>query len=785
MLPDISALPVRVRPLPFETVASYATRLGAANFMPERKWQRALRAVKRASEEDAKNLTLEQVVETLGALRPAHFDFDCDRAATLTTHADGSSCAKCTTGLAERYGCRRCAPGMTVVQLKHDGPRVCRRHRLWIGPGTLPEDQFPVGEEVRRADRAYASLRRRGRLDAHGLAEILGCVNAWANAELAQPPDDSELFVVAVALAKQVFRPSILQEFDDAARAMKDRYAQMSYIVDRAVGGRASTVLADALWAMLRVLRHGPAEARHSFCGPPVPANEAETEWLEELRTCRYPRFQDRHMTQFVYSDRPGTRYDLVRGSSAVQRYICALGHEFSATCSAMANMRTSDGCPYCARRQPLVGFNTLRDTHPEIAAEWHPALNGDRDPAEFISGSKYRATWLCARGHTYESSVSRRVSARYGCRYCANLLVDPEVNSLAVTHPDIAAEWHPTKNGDVTPSDVVAGSNAARWWVCSEGHVFRMTPAYRRRGGRCRPCGRSERANRGSLAETHPHIARQWHPSMNGNLCPRDVLSGSGRRAWFQCEKGHVEERIIFRVTKGLGPPCRKCHVLPTPETGSLAESHPKLAEELHPERNEDITPHNIRADTSVVLWWRCACSFEWRATGRVRVRGQRECPRCRGSRIAAGFTNMRTTHPHLAQQFHPTRNGALSPDVLVAGTNKRLWWRCEVDGYEWRTTGSSRVRGTGCPLCASNYVVPGRTDMETTHPEVASDWDSERNPGTSPSRLLAGTQRRCWWLCPDGHRERESGAARVRRGGCRACRADRGYGAQGKLEP
>jgi len=41
---------------------------------------------------------------------------------------------------------------------------------------------------------------------------------------------------------------------------------------------------------------------------------------------------------------------------------------------------------------------------------------------------------------------------------------------SLLKTNPDIAAEWHPTKNGDLTPEQVVAGSNKKAWWKCPKG---------------------------------------------------------------------------------------------------------------------------------------------------------------------------------------------------------------------------------------------------------------------------------------------------------------------------
>ncbi len=40
---------------------------------------------------------------------------------------------------------------------------------------------------------------------------------------------------------------------------------------------------------------------------------------------------------------------------------------------------------------------------------------------------------------------------------------------SLAQTHPDIAKQWHPTNNGDLSPSDVTKGSHKKIWWKCDK----------------------------------------------------------------------------------------------------------------------------------------------------------------------------------------------------------------------------------------------------------------------------------------------------------------------------
>lgn len=54
------------------------------------------------------------------------------------------------------------------------------------------------------------------------------------------------------------------------------------------------------------------------------------------------------------------------------------------------------------------------------------------------------------------------------------------------------------------------------------------------------------------------------------------------------------------------------------------------------------------------------------------------------------AGFNDMATTRPDLAMDFLRSRNGDLTPQDVVAGTGKRLWWECHRCGHEWAATGT-----------------------------------------------------------------------------------------------
>lgn len=767
MLPELGSLPVRVRPVPFETVESFGQRLAAANSIPERRW----RIGRLAAHEAGSRLTLEQLLEELGALRSGHF---AAQRAALPAHEDDSRCGECVTGLDQRFGCTRCTNGATARQMNHDGPRVCPRHRRWVGPGASPDEQFQVGSEVLAADRLYRRLRMAGVIDAHRFAEILGAVDAWVEAETDHLADPSERFIVAVRIAQHVLAPHALQKVKDRSVVAAARYQRLSTSIEEIVGAASCTVLTDAVWLLVRNIGHDESSRPHCFAGESAAEHVDYNDELAQLCTSFYPRGRHRHLVQFVSCDLPRTRFDLAWTSNQQNRYLCVLGHRFTANRKSLVDARRSDGCRYCARRAPLRGFNTLADTNPELVAEWHPTLNQDLRPDEILSGSTRRVVWLCSNGHSFAKPVSKR-SRGDGCGYCANRLVDPESNALSVTHPELAAEWHPSRNGRLAADDVVAGSASKRWWRCpASGHDYLMSPVVRSRVGcGCPYCARKRVDAANNLACTHPQVAALWHPTKNGNLAPEKVVSGSNRRVWFRCDAGHEWTQVVNQQVSRKG--CRDCVVRSVPKGTSMRDTHPHLADELDPELNGLITPDNITGTTKRYVWWRCSRQHRWRTAPKHRSMGNGGCLVCANRRVVSGDNDMATTHPELAKEWHPTKNGTLVPERIVAGTSKRIWWQCADHGHEWLASGNVRIRGHRCPACMKVRVV-GVNDLATTHPCIAVEWDHTANGRTAPSDVQATSQKARWWRCAQGHERLEAPRRRITRGGCSDCNRNEG---------
>ena len=69
----------------------------------------------------------------------------------------------------------------------------------------------------------------------------------------------------------------------------------------------------------------------------------------------------------------------------------------------------------------------------------------------------------------------------------------------------------------------------------------------------------------------------------------------------------------------------------------------------------------------------------------------------------VLAGFNDLATTQPKIAEQWYQPLNGTLTPDMVTCGSSKKVWWQCS-EGHIWNAVISSGTgtRKHGCPVCA-----------------------------------------------------------------------------------
>lgn len=221
--------------------------------------------------------------------------------------------------------------------------------------------------------------------------------------------------------------------------------------------------------------------------------------------------------------------------------------------------------------KKVIKGENDIFSLNPEwkLYCDYEKNKEENIDVFSLSRFSHIKVYWKCKNCGTKFSKIVSNVKEEILCNSCSLKKgiskkylsrIDKE-GSLAVKYPEIAKEWHPTKNGNLTPDMVKAGSGKKVWWQCKQGHEWQATIASRSNGAGCPYCsGRNVIKRVNDLATVNPELASEWHPTKNGELTPDMVTKGSGRKVWWQCGQEHEWQATIASRSSGVGCPiCRK----------------------------------------------------------------------------------------------------------------------------------------------------------------------------------------------------------------------------------
>ncbi len=434
-------------------------------------------------------------------------------------------------------------------------------------------------------------------------------------------------------------------------------------------------------------------------------------------------------------------------GSGKKLKWKCKLDHHWNARVADRALGET--GCPTCAGKQVLIGFNDLGTTHPELAQQavgW--------DPETVTAGSGKKVKWICEVGHKWDATVTHRALSESGCPFCSGKKVLIGFNDLATTHPRLAKQavrWN--------PETVSAGSNKKCGWICELGHRWDAIVASRALSGHgCAICsGQRVLAGFNDLATTHPELAKQavgWDPET--------VTAGSSRKKvkWI-CDLGHRWDAIVAsRALIGDGCPfCSGHRVLIG--FNDLVTTHPHFAKQV-----VGWDPKTLSAGSRKKVKWKCELGHQWDAVVNSRVHYENGCPICGNKQVLIGFNDLATTHPELVKQAV-----GWDPKTVTAGSGKKVKWKCGL-GHQWDAWVAGRAMGpeSGCPTCAGKKVLIGFNDLATTHPDIA-----QQAVGWDPETVSAGSSKKRRWICELGHQLDVIISDRTNGHGCAICSGQR----------
>lgn len=324
----------------------------------------------------------------------------------------------------------------------------------------------------------------------------------------------------------------------------------------------------------------------------------------------------------------------------------------------------------------------------------------------------------------------------------------------LSKTHPKLAKEaygWN--------PKEYVAGSHKKVKWKCTKGHVFESSIEIRTKlETNCPVCeGRVIVTGFNDLKKMFPAIAKEadgWDPSKVGT-------SSNTSYAW-KCSKKHTWKSNITCRIKGHIKKCPRCFDENVKKTGKsdLKSTFPKLAKEA-----SGWDPSEFAYKSGKKVEWNCPKGHLWETVIRDRVQRGTTCPICLGKRILAGVSDLKATHPEIAREAY-----GWDPSTIQKNSHKKAQWKCGKNHlYESSVASRTRLK-SGCPVCAGNALDLGKTDLASTHPEIAKELLN-----VDPKTIKAGSHKKFEWLCPKGHVYEAAAHFRQGGGNCPICSGHR----------
>lgn len=486
------------------------------------------------------------------------------------------------------------------------------------------------------------------------------------------------------------------------------------------------------------------------------------------------------------------TPQEVGRASGKIVYWKCHLGHSYQ---SRIYNRtRGGSGCPYCANRSVLKGYNDLKTKRPNLAKEWHPTKNGELTSLDIMPGSNEMVWWQCEKGHIFDATVNERTSNNTGCPICSNHRVLKGYNDLVTTYPKLAKEWHPLKNRNITPNDVISGGNKKYWWLCSQcGKEWASTISHRKNDRGCPACAKIKRvqkrresllASNQNLLETTPNLCKEWHPAKNGEWQPKDYTKGSNKKVWWLCCKcGQEYQSIIANRVKGVGcPRCAK------EQQVSFQEKALYFYLSLHFSNVRSNFKEHFLGKFEIDIYipeFKLGIEYDGEAWHKDIKNDKRKNKIC----FDNGITLIRIREPKC-----PNLNDTSIDFKLPTCNEEDLVLALKFIASHLKETYHCII-GNDFDITRDRSLIYEIMDMKKKNnslailnPKMAMEWHPTMNGTLIPENITAGSNKKVWWLCEKGHTYCDSITHRNANRNCPYCSGRRvlqGFNDLGTINP
>ena len=444
----------------------------------------------------------------------------------------------------------------------------------------------------------------------------------------------------------------------------------------------------------------------------------------------------------------------LTVGSGKKVWWKCSNGHEWQATIDGRNSGR---GCPYCSGNKVLKGYNDLQTINPNLAKEWNYEKNGNLKPENFTASSGQKVWWKCYEGHEWQATIANRNNGR-NCPHCSGQIVSEGYNDLRTINPNLAKEWNYEKNGILKPECFTANSGQKVWWRCSKGHEWQAAIGDRSQGHTCPYCaGKKVLKGYNDLQTVSPALADEWNYEKNKGLTPTDVMPYSNIKVWWKCRKGHEWRAAINNRNIGNGCPfCNAERKTSFPEYALVYYLEKYALETIHLYKEKGyeldiyIPAKSIAIEYDGNLWHKNTKKKDLQKNIKCKKDG------IKLYRIREGLPPLNDS----SIDFVVERTQSDLPQILEELLSEIIGTTVDVD-----------LKRDAIAIANLREYTEKEGSISVLNPEIAKEWNYEKNGNLKPEFFAANSNKKAWWKCSEGHEWQASIANRNKDHGCPYC--------------
>ncbi len=209
------------------------------------------------------------------------------------------------------------------------------------------------------------------------------------------------------------------------------------------------------------------------------------------------------------------------------------------------------------------------------------------------------------------------------------------------------------------------------------------------------------------------------WHPTLNGDLRPKDVSCWSYQVVWFlhydkKWKQWHEWDSTPNTMNRGENCPiCTGKRLVVG--INDLVTRNPTVAAMWHPTLNGELTAQMVTEHSGETRWWagqhkdkKTGILHEWpMRVSDLTKKNPNTCSVCSGHRVQIGVNDLASQYPYLAKEWDYIKNKNLTPQMVTGGSQRKVFWKHKSKAglrHGWPATPNSRtgVKARGCSECA-----------------------------------------------------------------------------------